>query len=1026
MIPIQLTLQGLYSYQGKQTIDFTRLTSAGLFGIFGTVGSGKSTILEAITFALYGRTDRLNLSGDNRNYNMMNLKSKELLIDFIFESGSQQTRYRSIVKGKRNSKRFEEVKTPERSIYRKVNEEWLPIDQEDLQEIIGLNYENFKRTIIIPQGQFQEFLQLGNTDRTRMLKELFNLGKYEFYYKVVSLESANNERQHLLEGRLKQLGEVEEEQVVEYEEQLKDLTVKIAEKKTVLQTQLQKEAQLKKLQELQLKMTTTEQGLRELEEQKPAYRTLEVTIARYELCRFRFMHLLNQLEELEKKTSARSAQIEADRIRLEKQQTSIEKIEAQLTNIKPIYEKREEMKTRAADLAILLRIKKSESLIAKEKGRLLSGDEYLNNTIKQINKLEEKKQEIQEEIKNIRNNMPDLTQLSTIRSWHLERNNLEKRLKEIDEEINKYNDQVKEIQQERIILLNEPLLKGLSKVATYAEYEQQIAIVEKRLKTLELETIEKEHHLLVREQLKEYARELKDGTPCPLCGSNHHPNPYKHEGQGKELQHIAIKKQELETQLVHLSSIGKHVALLQNRHMQVAKNLEEWSEKRKEILREINTHQDLFVWEKFHEEEELDKTFEAAERQKEKEKTLEASLTNLITQLQQEEKNKERYRSAIEEIRTLVTVHKTTLATLSEQLQLIDPQLYQVEDPQQIEKEQQELLLKYQQVVKQYDERSEQLQHGKREKDSLIAAIQINNRELGQEQLSFETLQKQFDEELNNSPFLNLNEVKQVLATKLNIEEEKQKVATFNEQIQLSNSLLNQLRIEIGDQSYDSDEHSSLLKEIDLLRDEERNANQQHIEISLLLKQLKSSLENKTKLSKELEELELRAENIRTMKSLFKASGFVNWISTVYLQNLCNAANDRFFRLTRQKLSLEITSDNSFQVRDYMNEGKVRSVKTLSGGQTFQASLSLALALADNIQQITQSDQNFFFLDEGFGSLDKESLDIVFDTLKSLRRENRIVGIISHVEEMQQEIGTHLRIENNPERGSLIFRSWEE
>ena len=179
-------------------------------------------------------------------------------------------------------------------------------------------------------------------------------------------------------------------------------------------------------------------------------------------------------------------------------------------------------------------------------------------------------------------------------------------------------------------------------------------------------------------------------------------------------------------------------------------------------------------------------------------------------------------------------------------------------------------------------------------------------------------------------------------------------------------------------------------------------------------------------LRKELEQLELRAENIKTMKSLFKASGFVNYISSVYLQNLCNAANDRFFQLTRQKLSLEITPDNNFQVRDFMNGGKVRNVKTLSGGQTFQAALSLALSLADNIQKITESNQNFFFLDEGFGSLDKESLNIVFDTLKSLRKESRIVGVISHVEEMQQEIDVHLRIENNEEKGSLIHPSWRE
>ena len=197
-----------------------------------------------------------------------------------------------------------------------------------------------------------------------------------------------------------------------------------------------------------------------------------------------------------------------------------------------------------------------------------------------------------------------------------------------------------------------------------------------------------------------------------------------------------------------------------------------------------------------------------------------------------------------------------------------------------------------------------------------------------------------------------------------------------------------------------------------------------HRKINEQLIQLKSNIETRLLLNVQLEQVQLRAENIKTMKSLFKASGFVNYISSVYLQNLCNAANDRFFKLTRQKLSLEITEDNNFQVRDFMNSGKVRSVKTLSGGQTFQAALSLALALADNIQKITESNQNFFFLDEGFGSLDKESLSIVFDTLKSLRYENRIVGVISHVEEMQQEIEVHLRVVNSEETGSKIWESW--
>jgi exonuclease SbcC len=170
--------------------------------------------------------------------------------------------------------------------------------------------------------------------------------------------------------------------------------------------------------------------------------------------------------------------------------------------------------------------------------------------------------------------------------------------------------------------------------------------------------------------------------------------------------------------------------------------------------------------------------------------------------------------------------------------------------------------------------------------------------------------------------------------------------------------------------------------------------------------------------------LENRKENLKTMLNLFKSSGFVNYISSVYLQQLCEAANERFHKLTRQQLRLEVTENNTFQVRDYLNEGRVRSVKTLSGGQTFQASLCLALALAESIPQQSKAQQNFFFLDEGFGSQDKESLRIVFESLKALRQENRIVGVISHVEELQQEIDSYLTITNDPEQGSLVRMSW--
>ena len=154
MIPLKLTIQGVYSYQDIEVIDFSRLTEAQLFGIFGATGSGKSTILEAISYALFGESERLN-KRDNRGYNMMNLKSDRLNIDFEF--AVEDDTYRFVVNGRRNSKQFEQVGTLSRTSFKWEKTEWVPIQVTDAEEIIGLSYDNFKRTIIIPQGEISGF-----------------------------------------------------------------------------------------------------------------------------------------------------------------------------------------------------------------------------------------------------------------------------------------------------------------------------------------------------------------------------------------------------------------------------------------------------------------------------------------------------------------------------------------------------------------------------------------------------------------------------------------------------------------------------------------------------------------------------------------------------------------------------------------------------------------------------------------------------------------------------------------------------
>ena len=157
MIPIRLEIQGLYSYKEKQVIEFEHLTAAGLFGIFGAVGSGKSSILEAILLALYGSTERLSATGERSS--MVNLQSDILTVSFEFRAGiNNANTYVARYSAKRNKKDPDKIDTGEHSFYEKVEGELSAIDSK-AEVLIGMK-KHFKQTVIIPQGKFREFIDL--------------------------------------------------------------------------------------------------------------------------------------------------------------------------------------------------------------------------------------------------------------------------------------------------------------------------------------------------------------------------------------------------------------------------------------------------------------------------------------------------------------------------------------------------------------------------------------------------------------------------------------------------------------------------------------------------------------------------------------------------------------------------------------------------------------------------------------------------------------------------------------------------
>ncbi|MGN0822437.1 MAG: SbcC/MukB-like Walker B domain-containing protein, partial [Candidatus Gallimonas sp.] len=202
----------------------------------------------------------------------------------------------------------------------------------------------------------------------------------------------------------------------------------------------------------------------------------------------------------------------------------------------------------------------------------------------------------------------------------------------------------------------------------------------------------------------------------------------------------------------------------------------------------------------------------------------------------------------------------------------------------------------------------------------------------------------------------------------------------------------------------------------------EREAEEASKELALLrdrLRRNEEALVRKIGLERDYCAAKERTELFERLKKLLEGNKFMEYAAEEYLQNVALTASGRLLTLTDGRYFLRY--DDGFAVGDNFNGGKTRGVHTLSGGETFLVSLSLALALSAEICARSLRSGEFFFLDEGFGTLDERLVDTVMDSLEKLRSENFSIGIISHVEELKHRIDRKLTVvKANEKHGSQI------
>ncbi|MDR2272423.1 MAG: SMC family ATPase [Sphingobacterium sp.] len=1010
MIPLKLTVEGIYSYQERQTIDFTALTEAGLFGIFGAVGSGKSSILEAITYVLYGETERLN-ARDKRAYNMMNLKSNRSYIELDFINFENRT-FRVTREFKRNSKNFEDVKSPTVVLYENINEQWLPLESSNAQPIIGLSYENFKRTIIIPQGQFKEFIELGAKERTDMMKEIFQLHRFDLQEKVATLYKKNQSELDQLNGQLMGFEEITNERILTIRDRLieeRDFFVSAQDANRLLQEKFQA---LKNVKEDFVELHKMKSLFQDLTAQQAEKEHIRQRMIRFEEAYANFYHILQVQDKSNQENAHEQERLQREEAKLAEIQQFTQQSSLQLQQIKPEYERLAERRISELDLELILQLITFSAEIKGIKESAQKGRNFVQETKEQQLQCKTRIQKTEASLLQLKQAKPSANELMELGQWYTKQQLIQQQETELHQQLSALTTTIGDLQRD---------LKQYSSDATEfnAKYTSELQELETKLSKLN----DEKAHLLLQQKLTQFAENLSEGAPCPLCGALEHPAV----AEGMDIS------QELADNQESIAAIHAHIKSRTDQKFEIEKlllQLQSLDVQKKDLTTKIelnqsqkSSHLSQFTWANYS------RTDESIYTQKK------LALSNIETQitateqtlnseqllLADIEKKLEKANKRLNELEVDEARKQTQISQNIGHLKHLKWVDYQFSEQVAIENEYSTLKAANLRIEQNYTALTERLNGLNSQfaaQDSLVKAIQDRINKIEAEALQTETAIEQL---LQSSPFETIDQVRETLAENLPVQKIRAELEQFQIQFETLKAQITQLDNKLADKVYD--EAAFLAQEAALAASAQqlKVLTENVAKFEQELNQLETAYEKKEILLQQQAKLNLRNDNLKQLFNLFKGAGFVQYVSSIYLRQLCDHANIRFHRMTRNQLSLQINENNEFEIIDYLNEGKSRSVKTLSGGQAFQVSLSLALALAESVQSNSKAAKNFFFIDEGFGTQDITSVNIVFETLLDLQKENRIVGIISHVEELKERIPISLSIEKDEEYGSQIF-----
>ncbi|MGN1160418.1 MAG: SbcC/MukB-like Walker B domain-containing protein, partial [Lachnospiraceae bacterium] len=327
------------------------------------------------------------------------------------------------------------------------------------------------------------------------------------------------------------------------------------------------------------------------------------------------------------------------------------------------------------------------------------------------------------------------------------------------------------------------------------------------------------------------------------------------------------------------------------------------------------------------------------------------------------------------------------------------------ENPQQYKKE---LVADYQNVCVLYEKSRRELET----KKAQLTELEIRNaRELARKEEQEKTLRdakEVLDRKMAEQKFDDQEQIEQSIWEPEQIERTRAQLQSCEERYGRVLHEVELLKAKTGDQRLDERAYEEMLQTKDELEEKLTSGAEQIAVYTERLKQLQESLVIVKQLEEEKKALEHKKAILSELMTLFKGKKFVEYVARERLNYVAGEASETLLEITGGVFGLELRESGEFVIRDYKNGGIARNVNSLSGGELFLVSLSLALALSTQIQLKGTAPLEFFFLDEGFGTLDDNLLDTVMDSLDTLHHDRRKIGIISHVDAIKERVPVKL------------------